>query len=108
MHELGIAQEIYRVCRESVREHGPGRIERVRIAVGELAAVEPDLVRFAWEAVVHDGPDDGAVLDVEWCKAHQWCATCDANKNRSEGSWLRLCPDCGHPAGDRRGRARRS
>jgi len=97
MHEMGIAIEIYRTCREAVREHGQGRLHRVRIAVGELAAVEPDLLRFGWEAVIVDGPDDGAELEIDWCKADQNCPSCGETKDRSEGSWFRICPDCGAP-----------
>jgi Zn finger protein HypA/HybF involved in hydrogenase expression len=94
---MGIAIEIHRCCREAVREHGEGRIERVRLAVGELAAVEPDLLDFAWQAVIADGPDAGAELEVVWCPARQHCPQCDDSKERAEGSWLRLCPDCGQP-----------
>ena len=97
MHEMGIALEIYRTCREVVREHGEGRLHRVRIAVGEQAADEPDLLAFGWEAVVADSPDQGAELEIEWCKADQRCPSCGEAKDRSEGSWLRVCPDCGTP-----------
>jgi hydrogenase nickel incorporation protein HypA/HybF len=97
MHEMGIALEIYRTCRETVSQHGNGRLQHVKIAVGELAAVEPDLLAFGWEAVIADTIDDGATLEIEWCRADQRCPACDSAKERSEGSWLRLCPDCGTP-----------
>ena len=97
MHEMGIALEIYRTCREAVRDHGEGRIERVRIAVGELSAVEPDLLSFGWEAVIADTPDEGAELEIEFCRADQRCPACGEQKARSEGTWLRICPDCGAP-----------
>lgn len=97
MHEMGIALEIYRVCREAAQANGGGRIERVRMEIGELAAVEPDLLKFAWEAALTGGPDAGAVLDVSWCTAVQRCAHCGEQKRHSEGSWLRICPDCGSP-----------
>ncbi len=91
---MGIALEIHRVCREVVAEQGGGRIDSVRMAVGELSAVEPDLLSYAWEAVVTGGPDAGARLVVDWRPAHQFCATCNEDKERSEGSWLKICPDC--------------
>ena len=97
MHEMGIAIEIYRTCREVVREHGQGRLQTVRIAVGELAAVEPDLLKFGWEAVIADGPDEGAELEIDFCRADQRCPSCGEAKERSEGSWFRICPDCGAP-----------
>jgi hydrogenase nickel insertion protein HypA len=97
VHEMGIALEVYRTCRETVEAHGGGRLERVRLAVGELSAVEPELLVYAWEAVVVETPDAGSELEVEWHRANQFCSVCDESKERSEGSWLRLCPDCGMP-----------
>ncbi len=97
MHELSIAQEIYRTSRTAVAAHGPGRLQSVKVAVGELTAIEPELLAFAWEALVGTGPDAGSVLDVEWCPARQFCGTCGTEKPRSERSWLRICPDCGAP-----------
>jgi len=97
MHEMGIAIEIHSACRAAVSEHGPGHILRARVAVGELSAVEPDLLRFAWEAVTADGPDAESQLDVIWCPAHQQCPACEKDVERSEGSWLRLCGECGGP-----------
>jgi Zn finger protein HypA/HybF involved in hydrogenase expression len=69
----------------------------VRVAIGELAAVEPDLLAFAWEALTAEGPDAGSRLEIIWCPADQRCASCGEVKDRAEGSWLRLCPDCGLP-----------
>jgi Zn finger protein HypA/HybF involved in hydrogenase expression len=86
---------IYEACRDAAAGHGPGRIDRVRVAVGELTAVEPDLLVFAWEAATADGRDAGAKLEVQWCRAHQHCPSCGEDKPRAEGGWLRLCPDCG-------------
>ena len=67
------------------------------MAVGELSAVEPKLLVYAWEAVVEDGPDAGAELVIEWHPADQRGSNCGEAKNRSSGTWMRLCPDCGMP-----------
>jgi hydrogenase nickel incorporation protein HypA/HybF len=94
---MGIALEIHRICCDAVRDHGSGRIENVRVAVGELSAVEPELLGFAWEAVVADTRHAGSRIDVVWCPATQRCSRCGEIKERVEGSWLRICPDCGLP-----------
>jgi hydrogenase nickel incorporation protein HypA/HybF len=94
---MGIAVSIYEIAREAVASLGPGQVRSVRIAIGELAAVEPDLLRYAWEAVTAGGADAGAELDVDWCRARQFCSSCNEEKDRAEGSWLRLCPDCEQP-----------
>lgn len=97
MHELSLVTEIHRACRERVDANGGGRIERVVLAVGELSAVEPDLLGFAWQAITEGGPDAGAALDVEWRPARQVCAGCGDIPERVAGSWLRLCPRCDQP-----------
>jgi hydrogenase nickel incorporation protein HypA/HybF len=99
MHELSLVTEIYRTARRTVDVHGPHRIEIVRIAVGELAAVEPDLLTFAWEAVTTGTPDAGSKLDVDFRPAKQTCAACGVIPERAPGSWLRLCPRCQGPLG---------
>lgn len=97
MHELSIAQEIYRTSRAAVASHGAGHLESVKVALGELTAIEPDLLTFAWEALTAGGPDAGSVLEVEWHPARQFCPACNAEKTRIQRAWLRVCPDCGLP-----------
>jgi hydrogenase nickel incorporation protein HypA/HybF len=91
---MGIALDILRICRETMRAHGGGRLETVRVALGELTAVEPELLVFAWEAALGDGPDAGAEVVIDWCPAVQRCDHCGEVKERGQGSWLRLCPSC--------------
>lgn len=97
MHELSLATEVLRTCRTRIDAQGGGRLERVRLAVGELAAVEPELLRFAWDALVQGGPDAGAALEVEWRRARQVCAHCGHAPERAAGEWLARCPRCARP-----------
>jgi hydrogenase nickel incorporation protein HypA/HybF len=94
MHETGIAAEIYGVARQTADTNGGGRLLSVRVEVGELSAIEPDLLAFAWEAVTSGGPDAAARLDVEWRPARQICASCGEIAERTKGTWLKLCPRC--------------
>ena len=94
MHEMSIAVEILRVAREALPD-GEGRLEEVRVAVGELASVEPDLLTWAFEALLAGDPDEGARLVVEWRAARQECDACGTIPDRAPGTWLRLCPRCG-------------
>jgi len=97
MHETGLAADVYRIAREAADTRGGGRLESVRLVVGELAAVEPDLIAYAWEAAILGTPDEGAVLSIEWSAARQTCAACGEIPERAAGSWLRLCPRCDAP-----------
>lgn len=95
MHETGIAAEIYAISRRTADGHGGGRLASVKVLVGELSAIEPDLLTFAWVAITSGGPDAGARLDVEWRAARQTCHACGEIPERAKGTWLKLCPRCG-------------
>lgn len=96
MHELGIAAEARRRARAGLPDPAL-RLARVHLAVGELSAVEPDLLRFAWEAVTAGGPDEGCALEIEWCPARQVCDACGEAAARPAHEWLRECPRCARP-----------
>ncbi|MBD3235620.1 MAG: hydrogenase maturation nickel metallochaperone HypA [Candidatus Eisenbacteria bacterium] len=95
MHELALAEELLRVCARSLARHPGARLRAARVAVGELSAVEPDLLRYAWEAVCAHGPHAGAELRIEWHAAQQQCPRCGAHAERERGGWLRGCASCG-------------
>jgi hydrogenase nickel incorporation protein HypA/HybF len=97
MHELGIAAEIHRLCGAWRGGSPPRRLARVRVAIGELSAVEPELLRYAWEAITAAGPDRGVALEIDWRRARQVCATCGTDAERAPGAWVLKCPDCGTP-----------
>jgi hydrogenase nickel incorporation protein HypA/HybF len=78
-----------------LRDLGPTRLERVRVRVGELSAVEPELLRYAWQAVVGGGIDAVATLEIEWCPARQRCSACGTEVARAPGAWHERCPRCG-------------
>jgi Zn finger protein HypA/HybF involved in hydrogenase expression len=46
LHELSLAQDVLRTCVARMQS-AAGRIERVRVAVGELSAVEPIQLGYA-------------------------------------------------------------
>jgi len=94
VHELGLATEILRSCRAHLGDP-PGRLTRVRLAVGELSAVEPELLRSAWHALIEGSAHAGAALEIEWRRARQVCGRCGEAPERSPGAWWPRCPRCG-------------
>jgi hydrogenase nickel incorporation protein HypA/HybF len=61
MHELSIAEAIVDIAAES---SGGGRVLRVVVEVGKLAAVLPDALRFSFEVVAAGTPVEGAALEI--------------------------------------------
>jgi len=97
VHETALAAEILKIARASAAANGGGRLTAVSIVVGELSAVEPSLIAFAWEAVTSGTDDAGSKLEVEFRPARQTCRVCGNVPERAAGSWLRLCPRCQEP-----------
>lgn len=101
MHELSIAESLFELCRE--RLPAGHRLATVQIDVGELSSVEPELLRFAWQAVVAGSVHAAATLAITWHRAEQLCPRCGEIAERQAGSWLRFCPRCLDPLSVRGG-----
>lgn len=100
MHEVSVAEALWRLCQAERDQRAPyesSHISRVRIDVGELASVEPTLLALAWQQVASETGEAAPPLDVRWCAARQTCTACGEVAERQPGSWLRLCPDCNRP-----------
>ena len=63
------------VGREMER-HGLTRLERVKVRVGELTAVEPESLRFCFDASVKGTPMEGALLEIEEVLLTGRCNSC--------------------------------
>jgi hydrogenase nickel incorporation protein HypA/HybF len=95
VHELSIALAIASACRAEIAARGGGRLAAVRGRVGDLAGVEPDLLRRAWTTVAA-AEADGATLAIEREPAESTCPRCGPVPEAT-GTWLRPCPHCGEP-----------
>ena len=95
MHELSIAEALLALCRE--RLPAGERLTTMHIAIGELASLEPELLRFAWQAVTVGTAHATAQLAISWHAAQQHCSSCGEIAERQPGTWLRLCPECQQP-----------
>lgn len=62
MHELSIASSLY----EQAKRHTPpgARVKNLRLCIGPMQGIEPDSLRFGWEAVWKDGEGSAAVPEL--------------------------------------------
>jgi hydrogenase nickel incorporation protein HypA/HybF len=95
MHEYSIVQALLERVNAETRRHGGQRVHCVRVSIGELAGVEIDLLRTAYETIRHRTVCQDAVLDVRRVEARWVCPRCEAPI--AAGAALR-CPACGVPA----------
>jgi len=93
MHEMGIANSVM----ESVRieaQRFPGRhIAKVGVRIGELAGVDPEAMRFCFEALVRGSDLEPLELDIDYRPRRQECQSCGrCFVARPEDL---ACPKCG-------------
>lgn len=93
MHELSIAEGIIDIVERTARANNVRRVKRVEAAVGELAAVDPAALFFAWESVRKGGPADAAELVLTPVPGAAWCHTC--TKTVPLHRYGDPCPKCG-------------
>lgn len=98
MHELGIAEAGLRAALEEMERQGANRILSLTLRIGELAAVDPESLRFAFAAITPGTPAEGATLLIEAVPGLAWCAPCSDNFP-TEGIGFFTCPRCGRFSG---------
>ncbi|HET7294443.1 MAG TPA: hydrogenase maturation nickel metallochaperone HypA [Vicinamibacteria bacterium] len=94
MHEYSIVQALLARVGEEARRHGATAVRRVRISIGELAGVEIELLRTAYETFRERTPCAQAPLEVNRIEARWECSDCGRALER--GGLLR-CPECAKP-----------
>ena len=99
MHELGIASSILEGVDAEVRRRPGVRPLKVGVRVGELAGLDPDALRFAFEALTIDTPLAGLQLDIEYRASRSRCRDC--SHEFEVRNFELLCPTCGSLSTDR-------
>lgn len=95
MHEYSIVRALLDRVHASARDHGATAVHRLRVRVGELSGVEPELLSSAYELVRGNGLCAGAELELVSAPARWSCPGCGRDIDR--GAAL-SCPECALPA----------
>ncbi len=99
MHEMSIAMDILAVVKKEMKENGVGKLKNLKIRVGEITAVEPESLRFCFEATIEKTPLEGATLHIEEVPLMGRCKNC-GEEFRLERYFSTPCPGCGGNASD--------
>ncbi len=71
MHEMGVASSVLEAVAKEMRLHPRERVSRVGLRIGKFVAVDPDSLRFCFEAIVKSSDLAPLELDIEWCGADE-------------------------------------
>lgn len=93
MHELSLCMELIRVIEDHHRRQPFRRVRAVRLAVGALAGVEIEALRFGFTVAAQGTLAEDAVLEIDQPPGQAVCLDCGAAmeiRDREEP-----CPQCG-------------
>jgi hydrogenase nickel incorporation protein HypA/HybF len=93
MHEMAIANSILDGVAAELRRRPGSRPLKVGVRIGELAGLDPDALRFAFEALTLETEMQGVTLDIEYRAPRGRCREC-AGEFEVRNFEL-LCPACG-------------
>jgi hydrogenase nickel incorporation protein HypA/HybF len=93
MHEMGIASSVLEAVRRELRAHAGARPRAVALRIGELAAVDPESLRFCFEALARDTELASLCLEIEVCPRRHRCSDC--GREFLVQDYDLRCPACG-------------
>ncbi len=93
MHEMALSNGMIRIIEEQAVLQNYTRVKTVCLEIGVLSSVEPEAMRFCFEAVSRETVAEGASLDIRRTPGEAWCMDCAETIGlAARGD---ACPDCG-------------
>lgn len=92
MHEYSLAKAIYQEVKCLKRQHGAGRVESIRVGVGDLCGAEPELLKSAFQLLIESGGAEPAQFEVQRIPLEARCSDCGTKFALHRFCFA--CPNC--------------
>ena len=93
MHEMALAEGILQLIEDAARNQGFTLVRTVCLEIGQMSSVEPDALRFCFDAVTRDSIAAGAALEIVDTPGQGWCMQCSLMVLMQ--ALYDPCPHCG-------------
>jgi hydrogenase nickel incorporation protein HypA/HybF len=93
MHEVSICQHLLALLSQEARQHGVNKIIRLRLEIGRLSCLDPEALRFAFNAMAPGTIAEAAELQIDQPPVRATCKDCGAAVELD--SRFEPCPSCG-------------
>ncbi|WP_153111831.1 hydrogenase maturation nickel metallochaperone HypA [Propionivibrio limicola] len=94
MHEMSLAEGVLQIIEETAEVEGFQAVRKVTLEIGQLAAVEPEAMRFCFDAAMRGSLAEGAELEIVEVPGSGWCVECATTVPMPE--IIAACPYCGN------------
>ena len=96
MHEVSLCEDILIQLEDEAKKQGFKQVRQVCLAIGELAGVEIEAMRFGFEVVTRDSIAEGARLTIDVIPGTAHCEHCQQTVPIQQH--FAACPLCdGYP-----------
>ncbi|MCU7812105.1 MAG: hydrogenase maturation nickel metallochaperone HypA [Candidatus Thiodiazotropha sp. (ex Notomyrtea botanica)] len=92
MHEMSLCEGVLQILEDHAVSQGFTQVKTVWLEIGGLSGVDPEAMRFGFDAVMKDTLADGAVLEIIDLPGQAWCMQC--SKQVSVKARFDACPEC--------------
>ncbi len=93
MHELGIATSLLQQVRTEMRGHPDAVPCRIGVRIGEMAAIDQDALRFAFDSLTRGTDLQSLELEIESRPLRNRCQAC--GRDFVVHNYESRCPECG-------------
>jgi hydrogenase nickel incorporation protein HypA/HybF len=93
MHEMSLCEGIVQILEVNAARQGFARVKTVWLEIGALSGVEPEAMRFGFDAVTRGTLAERAGLEIVEVPGEAWCLQCA--KTVAVQQRFDACPDCG-------------
>jgi hydrogenase nickel incorporation protein HypA/HybF len=94
MHELSIIANLFEIMEDKAKEKEAKRIVSVKLKIGALSGVVPELLRSAFDMYKKDTIAEEAEVDIETVPLKVLCRDCSRITSTSE-DFVLTCSHCG-------------
>jgi hydrogenase nickel incorporation protein HypA/HybF len=93
---MSLTESLIALIEEEAGKQGFSRVRTVRLAIGALGHVDPEAIRFCFDAVARGTLVEGAQLAIRTVPGQAWCLDCAKTVRVTERG--AACPECGRYA----------
>jgi hydrogenase nickel incorporation protein HypA/HybF len=93
MHEVSICEHLLALLAQEAKRHGVSKIVRLRLEIGRLSCLDPEALRFAFDAIAPGTIAESAELQIDQPPVRATCRDCGTEVELE--SRLSACMSCG-------------
>jgi hydrogenase nickel incorporation protein HypA/HybF len=93
MHEMSLAEGVIQILEDHAKAQGFDRVKTVWLEIGQLSHVEPESLRFCFDAVAKGSVANDAQLEIVHVPGEAWCMDCAQSVHMP--ALYDPCPKCG-------------